>query len=135
MPTPCTVSGTLATLTSGKIAQGKVILQLTNVGTGNPISVTGTSIFPALTVTIMTAQDGTFSTQLWGNDNINPLNTLYAVTFRDFLGNEIGPVLFNLTGASQNLNSASPVNNVLPPVFSGAGIAGAVLLNPSVPQT
>lgn len=135
MPTPCTVTGTLQTLTSGKIAQGKVIFQLTNVGTGNPISVSGTSIFPSLSTTIMTAQDGTFSTPLWGNDNISPSNTLYAVTFRDFQGNEIGPVLFSIAGSTVNLNSASPVNNVLPPVFSGAGLVGAVLLNPPAPQT
>jgi hypothetical protein len=129
------VTGTLATLTSGKIAQGKVIFQLTNVGTGNPISVSGTSVFPALTLTIMTDQSGNFSTPLWGNDNINPSNTLYAVTFRDFQGNEIGPVLFSITGPTVNLNSATPVNNVLPPVFSGAGLVGAVLLNPTVGQT
>jgi hypothetical protein len=135
MPTPCTVSGNLQALTSGQIAQGRVIFQLANIGTGNPVGVSGTSIFPALVYSVMTGPDGSFSVSLWGNDNINPLNTLYAVTFRDPQGNEIGPVLFNLTGATANLNSAIPVNNVLPPVFSGAGAAGAVLLNPVVPQT
>jgi hypothetical protein len=78
----------------------------------------------------MTAQDGTFSTQLWGNDNINPSNTLYAVTFRDFLGNEMGPILYSITGASVNLNTLGAASGTIPPVF----VFGAVLLNPLGPQ-
>jgi hypothetical protein len=118
MPTPCTVTGTLQTLTSGKIAQGKVIFQLTNIGTGNPIGVSGTSIIPALTYTAMTAQDGTFTLPLWGNDNITPSNTLYAVTFRDFQGNEIGPVQYSIVGTSANLNTLAATGTVLPPVIA-----------------
>jgi hypothetical protein len=118
MPTPCTVTGTLQTLTSGKIAQGKVIFQLTNIGTGNPIGISGTSIIPALTYTAMTAQDGTFTLPLWGNDNITPANTLYNVTFRDFQGNEIGPVSYSIVGASANLNTLTAAGGTTPPVIS-----------------
>lgn len=131
MPTPCSVSGTLQTLTSGRIAQGKVIFQLTNTGTGNPIGVSGTSIIPALTYTVMTAQDGSFAVSLWGNDNISPSNTLYAVTFRDFQGNEIGPILYSITGASVSLNSLAVSSGTIPPVL----INNAILQNPTVPQT
>lgn len=115
------MTGTLQTLTSGRIAQGKVIFQLTNIGSGNPIGVTGTSIIPALATTVMTAQDGSFSTNLWGNDVINPSNTLYAVTYRDYLGNEIGPILYNITGSVANLNSLAAVSTTIPPVFATIG--------------
>lgn len=117
MPTPCTVTGTLQTLTSGKIAQGQVIFQLTNIGTGNPLGVSGTSIFPALTYNVFTAGDGTFTTQLWGNDNITPANTLYSVTFRDSFGNEVGPILYSITGSSANLNTITAASGTTPPVI------------------
>lgn len=128
---PVTVTGTLQTLTSGRIAQGKVIFQLTNIGTGNPVGVSGTSIIPALTYTVMTAQDGSFSVSLWGNDALTPANTLYAVTFRDFQGNEIGPVLYSITGASANLNTLVSAGTVTPPVIT----PNAVLTNPAALQT
>jgi hypothetical protein len=130
MANPASVTGTLSTLTGGKIAQGKVIFQLTNIGTGNPIGVSGTSIIPALTYTAMTDQAGNFSLNLWGNDNLIPANTLYNVTFRDFQGNEIGPITYSITGASVNLNTAAATNTTTPPVLT----AGAVLLNPLVTQ-
>lgn len=126
MPTPCSVSGTLQTLTGGLIAQGKVIFQLTNIGTGNPIGVSGTSLIPALTYTVMTGQNGAFAVNLWGNDNINPSNTLYAVTFRDFQGNEVGPILYSIVGGSANLNSLSAVSTTTPPVLS---VSAVLLLN------
>lgn len=130
MPTPCAVTGTLQTLTGGLIAQGKVIFQLTNIGTGNPVGVSGTSLIPALTYTVMTSQNGTFAVNLWGNDVLTPSNTLYSVTFRDFQGNEIGPVLYNITGSSVNLNTLV-ASGTIPPVIT----PGAVLLNPTAPQT
>ena len=120
MPTPCIVSGTLQTLTSGHIAQGRVIFQLTNIGTGNPVGIPSTSIIPALTYTAMSSQDGTFTLPLWGNDNISPSNTLYAVTFRDFQGNEIGPILYSITGGAVNLNSLAAVSTTIPPVLAPA---------------
>lgn len=132
MPTPCTVTGTLNQLTGGLIGQGKILFQLTNIGTGNPIGVTGTSIIPQLTYSIVTAQNGTFSVSLWGNDNINPANTLYSVTFFDSLGNSMGPVLYNIIGASFNLNTALAAGTVSPPIlFPGPAIVG----NPTAPQT
>lgn len=132
MPTPCTVTGTLNQLTGGLIGQGKVLFQLTNIGTGNPIGVTGTSIIPQLTYSIVTAQNGTFTVSLWGNDNINPANTLYSVSFFDTFGNSMGPVLYSITGASFNLNTAAAVNTITPPVMvNGPAIIGA----PTAPQT
>jgi len=122
-------------LTSGIIAQGRVIFQLANIGTGNPVGITGTSIIPNLKYTAMTAQDGTFSIPLWGNDNINPANTVYSVTFRDFLGNELGPVFYSITGTLANLNSLTAVSATVPPVLSVGGasiLASASFLNQSI---
>lgn len=132
MPTPCTVTGTLNQLSGGLIGQGKILFQLTNIGTGNPIGVTGTSIIPQLTYSIVTAQNGTFTVSLWGNDNINPANTLYSVTFFDSFGNSMGPVLYNIIGASFNLNTALAAGTISPPIlFPGP----AIVANPTAPQT
>lgn len=131
MPTPCTVSGNLQTLTANQIAQGKVIFQLTNIGTGNPIGVSGTSIIPALSYTVLSAPDGSFSIGIWGNDVLTPANTLYAVTFRDQQGNELGPILYSIVGASANMNTLVAASTVTPPVI----VSGAVLLNPTALQT
>jgi hypothetical protein len=131
MPTPCTVSGNLQTLTSGQIAQGRVIFQLTNTGTGNPIGVSGTSIFPALVYSVMTGPDGSFSVSLWGNDNITPANTLYAVTYRDPQGNELGPILYSIVGSAANLNTLTAISTTLPPVFMVSGSLTLAISNQS----
>jgi len=131
MPTPCTVSGNLQALTSGQIAQGRVIFQLTNIGIGNPVGVSGTSIFPALVYSVMTGLDGSFSVSLWGNDNITPANTLYAVTFRDPQGNEVGPILYSIVGATANLNTLTATSTTLPPVFITAGNLSLAISNQS----
>jgi hypothetical protein len=108
MPIPCTVSGNLQSLTSGQVANGLISFQLINIGTGNAIGISGTSLFPSLKYVVMSAPDGSFSVQVWGNDNITPPNTLYAVTFRDPFGNEVGPIQYNITGASVSLNALVP---------------------------
>jgi hypothetical protein len=119
-------------LSSALVGQGKVLFQLTNTGTGNPIGVTNTAIIPQLTYTAVTSVNGTFSISLWGNDNINPANTLYSVTFFDNFGNSMGPVLYSITGASVNLNTAIAVSTVSPPVLIGGP---AIVGNPLAPQT
>jgi hypothetical protein len=131
MPTPCSVTGNLQTLTGNQIAQGRIIFQLTNIGTGNPIGVSGTSIIPALTYTVLSAIDGSFSVSLWGNDNITPANTLYAVTYRDPQGNEIGPIQYSIVGATANLNSLAAISTTLPPVFITAGNIAFAISNQS----
>ena len=107
-----------------------MLFQLTNIGIGNPIGVTGTTIIPSLTYTAVTSVNGTFSISIWGNDNITPANTVYSCTFFDSLGNSMGPVLYNIVGASFNLNTAIAVSNVLPPVFVPTAIVSA----PTAPQ-
>src|SRR5258708_17648144 len=129
MPTPCAVSGTLQTLISGAIAQGQILFQLINIVTGNPVVVSGTSILPALSYKLMTAQEGSFPINLWGNDVISPAGTLYSIVFRDFQGNESGPVQYSITGASANLNTLSATNTI-PPIV----VPTAVITNPTAGQ-
>jgi hypothetical protein len=117
MPSPCTVTGNLQNLSSGKIAQGTVTFELANIGTGNPLGILGTSLFPVLKQQIQSAPDGSFTTSLWGNDNINPSNTIYNVTYRDSLGNSVGPIQYSIIGASANLNTLVAVNTTSPPVL------------------
>jgi hypothetical protein len=117
MATPCTVTGNMQTLSAGAIPQGTILFQLTNIGIGNPIRVVGTALFPAITFVVQSASNGSFTTQLWGNDNIDPANTLYQVTFRDSSGNEIGPILYSITGTVVNLDNLAATSTVLPPVL------------------
>src|ERR1039458_5743917 len=102
---PCIVTGNLRQLSNGIIAQGQVIFELANIGIGNPITVVGTGIFPALKYVAYSAADGSFTQALWGNDSINPSNTIYDITYLDNLGNEIGPFQYSITGTVANLNS------------------------------
>ena len=117
MPTPCTVTGNLQNLSSGAIGEGLIEFTLTNLGIGNPIRVIGTSLFPDLEFTVVSAEDGSFTTQLWGNDNIDPANIVYSVLFKDKYGNQMGPVLYSITGVSVNLDSLAATSNVVPPVL------------------
>lgn len=117
MPSPCTVTGNLIQLSNGIIANGQVIFELANIGSGNPITITGTGIFPALKYSARSQANGSFTLNLWGNDNINPANTIYNVTYRDYSGNEIGPIQYSITGSVQNLNNLAAVSSVSPPVL------------------
>jgi hypothetical protein len=117
MPVPCQVVGNLRQLSNGVIAQGQIIFELANIGIGNPVTVLGTGIFPALKYVAYSAADGSFTQALWGNDNINPANTIYNVTFRDNLGSEIGSFQYSITGSVVNLNSLAAVSSVAPPVL------------------
>jgi|HubBroStandDraft_6_1064221.scaffolds.fasta_scaffold213551_2 hypothetical protein len=117
MPSPCIVIGNLKQLSNGVIAQGQIIFELANIGIGNPITVVGTGIFPALKYTAYSAADGSFTQTLWGNDNISPANTIYNVTYRDNLGSEIGSFQYSITGTLVNLNSLAAISTVLPPVL------------------
>ena len=117
MPTPCVVTGNLQNLTSGKIPQGVVIFELANIGTGNPLGILGTSLFPIIKQQIQSAPDGSFTTQLWGNDVITPANTIYNVTYRDSFGNSVGPIQYIISGGAANLNNLLAINTTIPPVL------------------
>lgn len=135
MPNPCTVTGNLRQLSNGVIAQGQVIFELANIGAGNPITVSGTGIFPNLKYVAQSAADGSFTQALWGNDNISPANTIYNVTYRDSLGNEVGPIQYSITGSSANLNSAAAASTTSPPVLILASSSPVIALVELIGQT
>lgn len=123
MPIPCTVTGKMQTMSGGKVVQGTVIFQLANVGNGLIPRIISTGEFPMLKYTMMSDQTGTINGVLWGNDSIDPANTIYLVTFRDYLGNEFGPIQYFINGANFNLNMATPIVNLSLPIYSSLGFA------------
>lgn len=128
MPSPCTVTGNLLQLSNGIIANGQVIFELANIGTGNPITITGTGIFPALKYAATSQANGSFTLNLWGNDNINPANTIYNVTYRDTLGNEVGPIQYSITGVSANLNTLAASSTTTPPVLTVSAFQSGIVV-------
>ena len=129
MPTPCVVSGNLEYLSGGQIKQGHATFVLTNLGTGNIPRILGTAIIPWPTYDIFSDDTGLITGNIWGNDQIDPSNTLYSVTFYDNFGNHLGPVLFSIVGASFNLNTATPTNNILPPILTSYGFASGTAVS------
>ena len=121
MPSPCLVTGNLNTLLGGKVSFGTVDFVLGNLGTGTVPRVIGTGIFPAVKQTVSSDENGSVSASVWGNDSIDPANTVYFLTFRDSQRNEVGQVTFSITGSTFNLNTAVPTGTILPPVLTQAG--------------
>lgn len=132
MPSLCVVTGNLRQLSNGLIAQGQVIFELGNIGTGNPITIAGTAIFPSLKCKVHSAADGSFVQALWGNDNISPSNTIYNVTYRDHFGNEVGPIMYSITGASADLDTISAVTSTVPPVIAPAPVANVWIVTTEI---
>lgn len=127
MPTPCAVTGNLISLLGTTAGYGTANFQLVNTGIGTIPRVIGTGMFPLLSQTAQADQNGNISTNLWGNDNIDPANTLYLVTLRDQNQNQIVQTLFDITGASFNLNTATAANTILPPVMVQVGNLNRIL--------
>jgi hypothetical protein len=126
MPSLCVTTGNMQTLSGGGLPQGTVTFQLMNLAIGTIPQVTGTALLPKTQYQVQTALDGSFTVNLWGNDNIVPSTTFYGVTFRDVSGNELGPILFYLTGASVNLNTLAAASG------GALAIVNAVLTTPTI---
>jgi hypothetical protein len=120
-PGQCSVVGNLATLLGGNASFGSVDFVLGNLGTGTVPRVLNTGIFPAIKQTVQSDENGNIACALWGNDNIDPANTLYYLTFRDSQRNEVGQVAFLINGTFFNLNTATAANTILPPVMVQVG--------------
>ena len=121
--TPCTVTGNLELLTGGAITLGSVRFELVNFGLGTPPGVMGVTVFPWNFYTVTSDATGFFTLKLWGNDVINPANTLYQVTYYDQAGDSLGNVLYSIVGPSFNMNTATPVFGAIPPVLTSTGYA------------
>jgi hypothetical protein len=133
VPTPCVITGNLATLLGGNSAFGSVDFVLGNLGVGTVPRVLGTGIFPALKQTVQTDENGNLSAEIWGNDQIDPANTIYFVTFRDSNRNEVGQVQFYINGSTFNLNTAVAASTVFPPVLVQSGNINRLLTTLGTP--
>lgn len=106
MPTAMTVTGNLQDLT-GATNAGYVLFDLINFGDFIP-RVIGTANIVNRKILVAADSSGAISTNLWGNDNINPAGTLYYISVLDNTKVVIQSDTYNLTGSSANLNSISP---------------------------
>jgi hypothetical protein len=129
VPSLCAVTGNMQTLSGGGLPQGTVTFQLMNIAIGTIPQVTGTALLPKTQYQVQTALDGSFTVNLWGNDNIVPSTTFYGVTFRDVSGNELGPILFYILGASVNLNTLAASSG------GALAIVNGVFTNPTINGT
>lgn len=120
---PCLVYGNLGSMSGGQIPQGKVIFQLANFGSGLLPRILSSFIFPKTKYVLESAPNGVFSGYVWGNDQIDPANTIYQVTFQDSLGNEIGPFNFYINGVNFNLDMATPLSILSFPIYTSLGFA------------
>lgn len=123
MVSPCVVTGNLELLTGGAITLGSVRFQLINFALGTPPGVMGITVFPWNFYTVTSDPTGFFTLKLWGNDVINPVNTLYLVTYYDQAGDSLGNVQYSIIGPSFNMNTALPVAGAIPPVLTSTGYA------------
>lgn len=123
----CTVTGDVKTLMGTSAGAGTIYFSLSNYS--GPVSVTGTGLLVPTKVTGAIASDGSFSVQLQGNDTISPANTLYLINIVANSGDTY-EATYSITGASFNLNTATPVGTPSAPVFTNS----PVLQNPSSEQ-
>jgi hypothetical protein len=121
VPGQCSVFGNLSTLLGGNAAFGSIDFVLGNLGTGTVPRVINVGIFPALKQTVQADENGNVACALWGNDKIDPGNTVYFLTFRDAQRNEVGQVTFSITGTNFDLNTATAANTILPPIMVQVG--------------
>lgn len=106
MPSTLTVTGNLQDLTGANNA-GYVLFDLINFGDFIP-RVIGTTNIVNRKIEVAADASGNISTQLWGNDNINPAGTLYYICVLDNTKVPIQCDTYSLTGTNADLNSISP---------------------------
>lgn len=116
----CAVSGNIQTILGTGVSTGAVIFTLVNYGNAVP-QVSGTAVVVPTQQVANVNSNGLFGISLQGNDTIAPANTLYSVVFQTPTGS-IGPFLYNITGSTFNLNTATPIGNPQAPVFTNAQV-------------
>jgi hypothetical protein len=130
MTTPCTVTATLND-TSAAALQGNAFVRfrLRNYSGFVP-RVLGTAILVETQIDVVPNGSGLVTTQLWGNDNIdpgggsNPPSTFYTVEYWN-QGRITSQGNFSIIGASFNLGTAAQINP--PPTPGGSGAASLLL--------
>jgi hypothetical protein len=115
MSTAVHLSGTLQSV-AGAGSAGTVVISLVNFG-DNPPLVSGTMLAAPVTVSIQAAANGTWSTTLWGNDQLSPKNTFYQVQVIP-AGAQVpawaASYIFN--SGTYDLSTQTPVSQTLQPV-------------------
>lgn len=130
MATPCTVTATLND-TSATALQGNAFVRfrLRNYSGFVP-RVLGTAILVETQIDVVPNSSGLVTTQLWGNDSIdpggtnNPPSTFYTVEYWN-QGRITSQGNFSIIGGSFNLGTAAQIN---PPPTPGGSGATALLL-------
>lgn len=112
----------------GEPNPAKIIVMLCGFGAQAPRVVGTAMLAPTAPVEVECGADGSYSFQLYGNDQITPAGTYYTVLISDSDGNMVQLNAYQFAGTHtydlSNLNPYMPVPS--PPVPSGA-----VLLNPA----
>lgn len=96
----------------------KLIVVLSSFGQILP-RIVGTSMLAQITE-VKLSTTGTFSTTLWGNDQIFPANTLYSVTVIDGLGRPVqcGMYRFNAAGTPTTIDLSNAAQITEQPILS-----------------
>ncbi len=113
-----TVSGNTQDQTGANV-QGYAVFTLLNFSAGTLPRVLGTTTIVERIHRFQANASGVISGTLFGNDQIDPAGTVYLVSILDASGNEISEALFNITGSTFNINSATPITVspvVTPPI-------------------
>lgn len=116
----CTVSGNISSILGLAVTSGTVRFTLTNLGSGLIPTVLGTNLIVPLSTDVVVSSGGVFTVQLQGNDTITPTGTLYQVSFY-VPGGAVVSILYSITGAVFNLNTAAPVTTTPPVVYGYVG--------------
>lgn len=114
MPSPCAVTGNLVELTGSPTA-GFAVFRLVNFGEAIP-RILGNAVIATPVMRTQASTGGVISANLWGNDNIDPTGTFYVLTVEDSFQQPISSYNFLITGASLNLNNATPLT--VPPAMA-----------------
>jgi hypothetical protein len=118
MPSPCTVTATLADI-SGNAPQNSFLRFRLRGFQGFVPRVLGTAVMAETQIDAAPAGDGTLTVDIYGNDNIDPSNTWYTVEYWSN-GRISSSANFLIIGTSFDLDSAAQLNPPPNPGGSGA---------------
>ncbi len=116
-----TVSGVLKD-NQGVAVQGSLLFQIVNYDNDVPRISATNIVVPIITSTTANAS-GVFSVGIQGNDTITPANTYYQVTYRDSLGKPVLVASYIITGATFDLDTATPLAVVTPAAAAAVSIS------------
>ena len=123
-----TLTGTLQTIAGGTALEGKVKLALRGYGGQVPV-LPGKALFGDVSPDeIDTGSDGTFSTELWGNDAITPAGTYYVLTVFNLNGDIVQTNAYLIVGADRSID-VSTLQPIDPSTFFAQPLQPPNLVN------